>query len=87
MKLSELLAQLQELAVLAGEEGVDPEIRLGALPNFPVNCTIVDRAVSTLRPDDRISLESVGGEHVIFLGEGKEDGYLFGPVRRALWGD
>ena len=82
MLLSELKEQVAELSRLAKKEGVDPEVQMATLPNFPVACSVNPKVLSSLTKD--FPLEVVGGIHIIILGENKELGGVAGEITEGF---
>lgn len=78
MKLSELAKRVKELEKKAKKAKVDPEVKVVVSPSFPILSTLRPEVLSSL--DGGLDKELIGGEHIVYLAEWREEGDLFGEV-------
>lgn len=78
MKLSEMKKQIDKLSRVAKRLDLDPEIKLVVSPSFPIQTTLKTQILSSL--DGSLTLANIGGKHLVFLAEDKEEESIFGEV-------
>lgn len=86
MTIGEMIEQLE---MIADEYGSDVEVRLATQPNWPFEYSITDTIVATADIDFDEDEEDEDEEpmpNIVYIGEGRQIGYLPGGVRDAVWG-
>ena len=78
MKLSELKKQVDRLSRAAKRAKIDPEVKLVVSPSFPIKASLKTQILSSL--DGSLDKDRIGGKHVVFLAEDKEEENLYGHV-------
>lgn len=97
VRLAELIVHLQNIQDDLGE--IDPEVRLAIQPRWAFEHSIGDLndiIVVDLKetdpdnydePEDKAAAAAEEPEHIVYIGEGTQLGYLPGVVSKALsWG-
>ena len=78
MRLSELKKQIDKLSKVAKKANLDPEIKLVVSPSFPIQSSLKSQILSTI--DGGLDVRKIGGKHLVFLAEDKEEESIYGEV-------
>jgi hypothetical protein len=81
MKLSTFMIRMKRIERMANEQGIDPEIMLAVLPNFPEACT-VKRVISSVEGHWRMEDD---WPHEVYIAEDKDLGYIKSGIDEACW--